>query len=212
MIIKYYHPFYFSNVAFTRHDVEYVWFHIPKNASTFGDEIFVNNLKFKLEYDFSIIEQNKKIVCFLRDPVDRWLSGMSQYIYFTHSRDILDNPNFVKVLFDGLCFDRHTAPQSLFLNNVKRQKLIFFDLDDSNFEESLRTFISNNITKKVIPKIPKLNDTTSRPDQIEIRNILKEKLYENQQFQENLQRVLVTDFILYKELGLTVKNKLCYNI
>jgi hypothetical protein len=75
---------------------------------------------------------SKENLVILRDPIDRWCSGITQYLY--NSKQDLS----VDEVFDKITFDDHTDLQTYFLQGV--------DLDRTTFmlvNESLKANLNN---------------------------------------------------------------------
>jgi hypothetical protein len=114
--------------------------HIPKNASTemkqlLGDWEFANYKKKSLD-EYLVI---------LRDPRDRWISGMTELLVGKNSRIGRENRKWMSSLSDAKklvdqtllqqlirldpIFDPHTAPQCLFLEGIPYQNITYFEFN-----------------------------------------------------------------------------------
>jgi hypothetical protein len=104
-------------------DKKYFYLNIPKNASTFTNNVLNDN-----GWEFWNISDGvfKEAILILRDPVERWISGITTYInlwilYNEYNSDqfITDYNKLVeRFIFDTVVFDDHTMPQSFFINNI----------------------------------------------------------------------------------------------
>lgn len=65
----------------------------------------------------------------LRDPVQRWVSGLVEYLLRTKQNlDDMTKANFVAQVFDQVLFDIHTCPQHRFVAGLEGQTTyIWFD-------------------------------------------------------------------------------------
>jgi len=123
---------------------------IPKNASSFA-----NNLLEKSDWTSAEIGRKNvdftpvnDVVVILRDPIERWISGISQYIKgYILNLDVtpsifLQNYNNVveRILFDQPnMFDDHVWPQHCFFENVlPNVKRTYFYVNE-NLELNLKT-------------------------------------------------------------------------
>ncbi len=127
-----------------------VW--IPKNASSTLRVLFPDRDNF-LNFDV------ETYWVFLRDPIERWKSGVIEYIYRHPEKHewVLDNIN-------KIVFDEHTIPQTSFLKFIGRIRYI--DIHDDNWVTNLLSetnglsdnsvgmiyTTSNNVDKKDIVK------------------------------------------------------------
>ncbi len=122
---------------------ELFYLNIPKNASGFLDRLFsdsgwtVANL--------NTMDTNKiSCVIVLRDPVDRWISGVTQYLVTVMGHSVgqrfVDEYNHVveQLLFDQVIFDDHTMPQYYFFDQVQYKFSNQYFLFDSTVTQRLR--------------------------------------------------------------------------
>jgi len=97
-----------------------MYINIPKNASSWTKDYLTNHYGWK-EYanftNYPVLNNFRKIVI-LRDPIDRWLSGITTYLM----REVLKNypymkitEDVIKVLTTKIAFDEHTWTQTSFL-------------------------------------------------------------------------------------------------
>ena len=95
---------------------------IPKNAST----AISTYIAWK-PTDYKAINRRTYIAVF-RDPVDRWISGATEYLWRGQNFDGLD---ITTVDLDRIHLDKHTAPQHTFIDMLdpKRTKLYPFGPD-----------------------------------------------------------------------------------
>lgn len=96
-------------------DISYI--HIPKNASSFVKGVLMGSGGFW--HHSETLVNSKENLIILRDPIDRWCSGITQYLYNSKQDLSIDE------VFDKITFDDHTELQTYFLQGV--------DLDHSTF-------------------------------------------------------------------------------
>jgi len=105
-------------------DLMYV--HIPKNASSWTKP---NLRDFGWEFfNYRTDHLDKHAIVVLRDPVDRWLSGIAEYMYLYH-RNIdfaFVGRAFFDLVFDRITFDDHTEHQVKFIDGLDTNKCTFF--------------------------------------------------------------------------------------
>lgn len=133
---------------FVKDDLCYV--PIPKNSSSYiGQLLGKNGWGFGnfLTTDLT----NKTVIVLLREPTDRWISGMAQYLcsaLLNNGRselDIINNWNSIiqDLIFDRVIFDDHTEKQVYFINSVPRENCIFFNSSDEP-EQSIKQYLSTH--------------------------------------------------------------------
>lgn len=146
---------YLSN----RYPIAYI--PISKNASTWAKNYFSNTLNWKLDSDesiklfnhngwciFSTLKFYRKIVI-LRDPIDRWISGIIQYFYTYVSDNFIINDEILDYFFAKICFDHHTMPQVNFLHNLQIDTIDFFMMNE-NLEHNLNNYLFSNLPNEYI--------------------------------------------------------------
>lgn len=127
---------------------------IPKNSSTYVESFFDIALGNKRIENFKYGKPlaGKKTVVILRDPLDRWVSGVTQHFWVKHktitnfsNSDLLWN-----YITNQISLDEHTELQSRFLETSNTDDLIFFK-QDLFLEKSIRNFVKFelNITEDV---------------------------------------------------------------
>jgi len=108
--------------------------------------------------DMMPVSDVEKFIVVMRDPYDRWLSGIAEYFgeYFNDHEGIfeyLNNPLTLKLLAQRVSFDDHTESQLFFLQNVPLEKCVFLRQEQGlNFKisEYFRTVLNipNNISSE----------------------------------------------------------------
>jgi hypothetical protein len=116
----------------------WVWINIPKNASSFTQTLFAHQLLWSNYNYFDFDMSSKTPIVVLRDPVERWISGIAEYINLYHENfdwTKVDNQMF-DWIFDRVSFDDHTESQVYFLQGLDLQKTVWFKCDN-NYENKL---------------------------------------------------------------------------
>lgn len=149
-----------------------VYVPIPKNASTWAKNYFSNTLKWRLQSDdcikiynhnfwqiCSVLKYHRKIVI-LRDPIDRWISGIVQYVYTYFPDDFDISDKMIDYFFSKVYLDHHTLPQVNFIHNLKIKTVDFFMVNDE-LENNLNHYLMKNIMNeyKGIPELLPKNQT-----------------------------------------------------
>lgn len=117
--------------------IKNIYINIPKNAST--------NIRFAIEHQGFVgvnllksksFPEYESAVVVLRDPVDRWISGITTYLSLNHAGHFLvdDFLNYIKthgkwlleILFERVSFDDHTERQVYFLKPFDLSNAYYF--------------------------------------------------------------------------------------
>ena len=105
----------------------YVYVPIPKCASSWMKHIFFGNVSVNFETQSQDLPHDAEFVVVLRDPVDRWISGMIQYFrgvnltWSGHYRNL----GWDRVL-SQVIFDNHTEHQTSFLQKIDHRRTTWF--------------------------------------------------------------------------------------
>ena len=110
------------------------YIHVPKNASSFVKGILIGCGGF-WHHSETLVNSTENLVM-LRDPIDRWCSGITQYLY--NSKQDLSADE----IFDKITFDDHTDLQTYFLQGVDLDKTTFMLVND-NLKANLNNWIYN---------------------------------------------------------------------
>jgi hypothetical protein len=145
-----------------------VYVQIPKNASCWVKHHFMPADAYNYYTDG--FDNNKHLaLVVLRDPVERWISGIGQYLagFTPEHKFYIDNINW-ESLTTRVVLDDHTQPQSDFIANLSPDNIVWFKCDNNlpnNFVDFMKKYDINinlldekddvtnifNITKKVKP-------------------------------------------------------------
>jgi len=132
----------------SHNDSTLMYVHIPKNASSWTKP----NLKdfgWQFYNYHSDNLYNKHALVVLRDPVERWVSGIAEYLTLYHSK--LDPAHlgraFFDIIFDRVTFDDHTERQVKFLHGLDTSNCTFIWCDElyrTNFSDFIKTYYGEN--------------------------------------------------------------------
>lgn len=167
------HPY---GMCYTNIQSEYMYINIPKNASTWTNKLF------KLAFDFKIhnfIDENlnKIPIVVLRDPLDRWATGLAEYLIRLDAPK-LDDESLYNLAY-SIHADEHTELQTYFLPNLNNVEPIYFFLN-KNYAENIKHFILNDMGKKTWwnTNLQELEKSKNIADEKNLRESLKNKFYE----------------------------------
>jgi len=133
-------------------DFKYFYLNIPKNSTSTVKDILVS-----LGWEFSNITDypDTEIIVVLRDPVDRWISGIFEYLLMYHVKtiDTICEPyNYdmwpvvgerlgLSLIFERITFDDHTERQCVFLQNIDLSRCHWLKID-KDFKQTLGDFLN----------------------------------------------------------------------
>ena len=124
---------YFFGTCYTKDDSLPMWIPIEKNATKVVRSMLAPQGFYECNYH-ELKKYTVPTMIILRDPVERWISGLVEYLLLvyldtTQSLNNLERHNItVDRVFDQIAFDAHTFPQSWFLQGLGSQcEYILFD-------------------------------------------------------------------------------------
>lgn len=106
---------------------------IPKNASSTLKKFFKGTVSYKFDYNY-YTESNREFVVCLRDPLDRWFTGIAEYFDKGFKEIDISNKEMLKFIFTRKIFDAHTEPQVNFLANLYMDNIYFFKFGNNLIE------------------------------------------------------------------------------
>jgi hypothetical protein len=113
-----------------------VYVNIPKNISTVFRQLLTNLGFNEFAYDTKFA-YTRPFVVILRDPIDRWVSGVTQYLL--NHNITPDNIPFT-LLFKNIMLDHHTEPQSHYINNLVSSDINYILFDQCDRKQLWNTF------------------------------------------------------------------------
>jgi len=193
---------------------------IPKNASSFVSELLWNSgwihtteeevrVVIRMLKDQSVINE---IVVVLRDPIDRWISGIAQYAMshllpsvngYVPTEELFNkyyNHLTEKLLFNTLMFDDHTMPQYYFIQDIYPEIPRKYYRFSSSLSPSMIETLKLNPNK--IPEDTKnirieINDKTdSRLRKRVIVDFIFDKIMNNQELYNKVKEFYQKDYDL----------------
>ena len=136
------------------------YINIPKNASSYMKACLMGS-KDKWTYYDHFINQQQNLVL-LRDPVDRWCSGMAQSL-FNSKMEMSDDS-----IFEHITFDDHTELQTYFLQDIDLTNTVFFLVND-HLTENLTAWAIGNGNAINTQDISKYNNASSEDNRINLK-------------------------------------------
>ena len=147
----------------------------------------------------------EKIIVVMRDPYDRWLSGIAEYFgeHFNDPDGIFDylsNPLTLNLLSQRIWFDDHTESQLFFLQHVPLEKCVFFRQEQglnykiSDYFKTILNIPNNIVSEKPVHvstggswngRVKQHLDRLLRENNVEYMNVLK-AMEQDYEFMDNM--------------------------
>jgi len=122
---------------------------IPKNASSFVKGCLLGSSQFI--YHDNLVTTNQYLIT-LRDPIERWTSGVAQFLGTE-----IDNKLNLRDLINDITFDDHTELQTYFLQGVDLDRCVFLRVDQ-NLRINIKRWLVENNYQVDIDTIPNINE------------------------------------------------------
>lgn len=177
---------------------------IPKNSSSYMTALLRENNWQLFNFLYDNIE-DKKCIILLRDPVDRWITGISQYLCSYVINDgynandvIKDWSKLVeKIVFDRVIFDDHTEQQCYFFNSIPLDNCVFFD-STNNPEVAVKKYLNTHgCDLNIQLSLPK-NESNGNSEHAKFVKWFTELLQNNNYLIDRLKDVYHDDYNLLK--------------
>jgi hypothetical protein len=189
----------------------YSYISIGKVASTFMGE-FLANLKWtNTSYNYNEIDKQrlpKTYMVVLRDPVERWCSGIVEYLVNNRrflegegSEWSLQNRETLDFIFGVAKFDRHTCSQVDYLHGLDTNDCVFFKLD-SNFEDTMKRFAEKELNSPINDAIIRdfAYNTSERETHKTLRNTIDFQIKNNPRYMKTIKDHFKNDIILFDQV------------
>jgi len=143
--VNYYEPRgHVFGECWSKSDTDLMYVNIPKNATSWTKP----NLQDWGWENYNYHADNlyhKTAMVVLRDPVERWASGMAEYLYLYHRDWPMDafSKQMLELIFDKIAFDDHTEKQVYFLEGLDLNRCIFFWFDE-NYRQNFSNFLTEH--------------------------------------------------------------------
>lgn len=181
-------------------DLMYV--NIPKNASSWVKFYLTNDWSWEYYNYHQDNLYHKHALVILRDPIDRWISGIAEYMYVYH-RNI--NPKqlpkcFIELVFEQIAFDDHTEKQILFLEQLNLNNCTFFWCD-SNFRSLFGKYFLSQGMQNNYSTYHYIHESESDPYRKKVKEVFKQLIETNSKYRTKLEDFFRKDYTLIKALN-----------
>lgn len=182
---------------------------ISKNASKWMEDVL--ELSSQINFTkFSSLD-SKKYIVILRDPIDRWCSGITQYLHGEKVHRDLKNRDVLDLLFSQVHFDWHTIPQVKFLEGINTDDCIFFKMESnitntnrlSNFQNKVIDFLETelglDLSKSNITPFKLMDNDAGLNAQYFTKHRIHFEIQTNPRYMEQIKAYYAEDIKLYNQ-------------
>ena len=180
-----------------------VYIPIPKNSSSYIGQLLLKNgwgIGNFLTTDLT----NKQLIILLRDPIDRWISGIAEYLCSSllkngrTSDDIIKNWNGIvqDLVFDQVIFDDHTEKQVYFIQGIPIKNCVFFN-SAKQPEQAVKKYLTTYDVDLNIDIVIDRNQTQGNKYKEPLVNFLRDQLAQNPSLTNKLMNTYREDYTLW---------------
>jgi hypothetical protein len=181
------------------------YLNIPKNASSFTSQIFES-----IDWQHTSLHDSHAHtnIVVLRDPVERWVSGIATYISswvlgFGYGSDhfVADyNEATERLIFDNLKFDDHTETQTRFVNQLidrgQHTVYLFLEKDKNTLIHHISTLVGQSLNTDALFD----NDAELNYDTAHLTRFFKQRLLEKPELVEKIKECYNDDIKLIERV------------
>jgi hypothetical protein len=184
---------------------------IPKCGSTWVNIVLFHSLNWQVGNIYTDpglgepgglgLSHNRNLVV-LREPIERWLSGIAEYSYRYHDRDFINNLNkqTLDLIFDRVALDDHTEKQVYYCHGLHRYRSLFFRCD-STLIELFTQFLTSNGVDIDTSKIPPANVTATDQYKLSIKETFRNIIENDIKYKNKLIDYFKADFDLIDSIN-----------
>lgn len=179
---------------------DFMYINIPKNASTWTRSCLASsNWEIYNYHTDRLLHKHSLVV--LRDPIDRWVSGIAEYMYLYHRETDTAHlsKSFFDLILDRVAFDDHTEKQVLFIEQLNINNTTFFWCD-STYRNKFSSFLNSTGLSNNYNAIDYQHVTDHDPVRKRFKEIFKKTLNENSKYQMQLKNYFSDDYEFIKSV------------
>jgi hypothetical protein len=178
-------------------DRDFIYVNIPKNASSWTKQQ-LEALDFTQQNYYVNNLSDHPAVVVLRDPVDRWISGIAEYFTrYYHRNSPADLNSFtIDIIFNHITFDPHTEKQLYFIQDLDPSKIVYFWFDDDYRRQFGKFLTEQGIRNTATDSEPAWWSGHNPVKQAEWKEFFQQQLKNNSKYQDQIHRHFNQDYEL----------------
>ena len=189
---------------FVKNDLCYI--PIPKNSSSYVGQLLLKN-GWATDNFLTTDLSNKNIIILLRDPKERWISGMVEYLCSSLLKNDKPSSYFINnwndiiqdLIFDQIIFDDHTEKQVYFIQGIPRENCVFFDSSNQP-EQAIKQYLSTHSVDLNIDAEIDRNQTSGNEYKEPLVSFLQDRLDKNPNLLNKLMNKYREDYTLWNAI------------
>ena len=198
LLSKWSHKDHAFGECMSRADSDYMYVYIPKNASSWTKPN-LRDLSWEF-YNYHTDHLNKRALVVLRDPVDRWVSGMAEYLFLNHRFSSLMDSDVWDLIFHRITFDDHTERQINFLHGLDTDRCVFIRCD-VHYRKNFSAFVSQELhyPNRYFNYEPQ-HVSADSPDRLRFKTILEMVMSANHSYERRIREYFELDYELISQV------------
>jgi hypothetical protein len=174
-----------------------MYVYIPKNASSWTKPNLIDwGWEF---YNFHTDNLNKHALVILRDPVERWVSGIAEYLALYHTDMQAPFYETERLIFDRITFDDHTEKQVKFLEGIDTDNCTFM-MCDGKYRENFSKFIAEHLGDNKYHKYEYQHVSENCPTRSRFKRVFQTLVNNNPKYLERIKHHFADDYELIKQV------------
>lgn len=191
------HKGHYQGECMSHPDSDYMYVYVPKNASSWTKP---NLQDWGWEfYNYKTDHLDKNPLVVLRDPIDRWISGIAEYLTLYHSTFNIADPETLELIFDQITFDDHTERQVYFLDGLDADRCTFF-LCDENYRVNFSKFMTELYGPNRYDRYNYQHVSENSPERKKFKNIFSNAINNNSKYTDRLREHFALDYKLIEQV------------
>ena len=184
----------------SRPNTDWMYVNIPKNASSWTKPLLLEQ-KFEFYNYHSDKLYHKKALVVLRDPVDRWLSGIAEYftLYYPHMAAGHFTPSVFDLVFDRVTFDDHTEKQVKFIQGLDTDHCTFMMCDDK-YRQNFSNFVRERMGDNRYDRYEYQHVSDDSPERRQFKILLNEAMLDRPKYLEQIKNYFAADYRLIEQV------------
>ena len=184
-----------------------LYFHnIPKNASSFMSGMLDSFGWSKVTSSHQVPQSidGSRGICFLPDPIQRWISGITEFLSQVYSDEDIDRYSEIifKLVKKNPDLDAHTVPQASYLTGYDLGWFDFLFIHEiKGVNASMVNYLSLRGWKEDFTNYERENMTWGNPFKMKIREMIKQKLKSDEAFTKAIKDYYSVDYGLIDWVG-----------
>ena len=177
-----------------------MYINIPKNASSWT-KLNLTDCGWEIYNYHTDNLYHKHAMVVLRDPVERWLSGIAEYLYLYHRNlDLAHISNsFCDLIFDRVAFDDHTDLQVLFLQGIDLGNCTFFNCD-LDYKKNFSDVLAHHGIQNSYDQCEYQHVTAHDPDRKKFKDFFQKVMEKNSKYHDSIKLYFAKDYELIKKV------------